>query len=152
MKPRQHRGWVRVRAIANWVNMSTPLGLVLANLGRAEVRPGPERLWLAEYYALGFPKAGAFTVGNVVLIPGRTIDSLASSCPEVLEHEAGHATQWALCMGLPFLPLYLLANAISWARTGTLHSANIFEIGADLAKGGYTRADVRPFWRRLSAR
>lgn len=144
--------WPRVRAVANWVNLSTPLGLLLARLGRADLRRTPGGLWVAERHGLRFPDAGAFTVGNVVLVKNRSLAELEALFPDVLEHEAGHASQWACCLGLPFLPLYLLANAYSWARTGTVHSANFFEVRADLAKGGYQRSPARPLWRRVSGR
>ena len=56
----------RIRAVANAVNLSTPLGLAVSAIGRARVRRGPRGLILAEHYVLPFPKAGAFTLGNVV--------------------------------------------------------------------------------------
>src|SRR3954447_25776516 len=56
--------WVRL--IGNLVNLSTPLGLLVALVGRAEIHRGPRGLFLAEHYRLTFPVAGAFTIGNVI--------------------------------------------------------------------------------------
>lgn len=127
----------RLRAIANWVNLTTPLGFAIAWAGRARPRRGPCGLWVAEGYRLGFPAAGAFTIGSVVIVPRGTMSSLLRRNPRLLEHEAAHARQWAICAGLAFLPLYAAATAWSRWRTGTAYAANLFEVGADLAAGGY---------------
>ena len=37
----------QLRAIANWVNLSTPLGFAVALAGRARPRRGPAGLWIA---------------------------------------------------------------------------------------------------------
>ncbi len=142
----------RLRAVANWVNLTTPLGLLVASIGRAQISRGPRRLWLGERYRLRFPDAGAFTMGSVVIVPNGELATLTARHPGVLEHEAAHARQWACCLGLPFLPLYLLANLWSWLLTGTWHGANPFEVRAGLAKGGYVPAPRRPVWRRIGRR
>lgn len=149
-----HEGGQRLRAVANWMNLSTPLGLVAARLGRASVRRGPHRLWIAEGYSLPFPAAGAFTVGSVVLICRGNLDDLESRFPDILEHERAHSRQWAATLGLPFLPLYAAGALWSNLRTGTPHGANPFEVNANLAKGGYREASKRPLprLRRLSGR
>lgn len=134
----------QLRAIANWVNLSTPLGFAVALAGRARPRRGPAGLWIAEGYRLGFPIAGAFTIGCVVIVPGGTIDRLLARHPRIVEHEAAHATQWAVFLGLPFLPCYLAAVAWSKWRTGTGYASNVFEVRADLASGGYPVAGERP--------
>lgn len=94
-------------------------------------------MWLGENYGLRFPRAGAFTVGSVVLVRGHRLEEIEREFPDLIEHEEKHARQWAWCLGLPFLPLYLAATVWSRWRTGTNHGANLFEIRADLAKGGY---------------
>ena len=127
----------QLRAIANWVNLATPLAFVIASLGRARPRRGPCQLWIADGYRLAFPKAGAFTIGSMVIVPHGTMDELVRYNPHVLEHEEAHAKQWAICAGLPFLPLYAAATAWSKWRTGNNYAANIFEVRADLVKGGY---------------
>ena len=55
------------------MNLSSVLGLGLALAGRAQLSRGPQALLLAEHYRLPLPKAGAFTIGNVVLVPKRTL-------------------------------------------------------------------------------
>lgn len=144
---------LRLRALANWLNLSTPLGLAVAKAGRARLRRGPDRMWLAEGYRPGFPRAGAFTIGSVLMVPGGKLDALVQEHPQIFEHELAHARQWALALGLPFLPLYLAATAWSRLRTGNFHEANIFEVRAGLAKGGYPDTVNRPRSRpRISGR
>ena len=131
-----------VRWMANFVNLSTPLGLVVAVLGRAEVRPGPGGLLLAERYRLRFPVAGAFTVGNVVLTTG-DFQNLLRGNPRLLRHEGRHAWQYAACAGVPFLPLYAAAALVSWALSGDTAAYNAFERDAGLTSGGYRHQAVR---------
>lgn len=129
------RHWAR--AIANAVNLSTPLGIAVALAGRARLHRERGGLIVAEDYRLRFPIAGAFTVGNVIIVPGRTLSDLATGSPDVLDHEDAHAWQYAYCFGLPFIPAYVAAMGWSWVRTGDRAAANFFEVQADLAKGGY---------------
>lgn len=133
----------RVRQLGNWLNLSTPLGLVIARLGRAVVRPGPRGLLLADGYRLGFPIALAFTVGNVLVTRGRW-DELLSARPGLLEHEEAHSWQWLGCGGLPFLPAYGACLAWSVLRSGDLAAHNAFERRAGLARGGYAEVAARP--------
>lgn len=123
--------------MANWSNLSTPLGLLVARFGRADLHPGPMRLWVADNYRGPAPRAGAFTLGSVVLVPGGRLENLSRRIPGLVEHEKAHAAQWA-SLGLFFLPGYLLATAWSRARTGTNHGENIFEVRAGLLNGGYS--------------
>ena len=129
------RAVLRVRQVLNLVNLSTPLGLALALAGRSRLRRGPDGLVLARGYRLPVPPRPAFTVGNVVLL--RLDDDALARRPRLLVHEARHATQWAWCLGLPMLPLYLLAAGWSWLRTRDAATANVFERLAGLADGGY---------------
>ncbi len=126
-----------VRAALNVVNLSTPLGVLVGVAGRARFHRGPDALLLAEGYALRVPKAGAFTVGNVIIVPGGSLAELEDRRPGTTAHEAVHAWQWCYCLGLPFLVGYGLASAWSWLRTGHPAAANFFESSADLARGGY---------------
>lgn len=119
------------------LNLSTPLGLAIAALGGARLQWGPRALIFAEHYRFGFPKAGAFTVGNVVLTR-QTMDALEARIPGTLDHEEAHARQYAWLLGLPFLPLYLASAGWSWLRTGDPASRNIFERHAGLVRGGYS--------------
>lgn len=125
----------RVRALANAANLSTAAGLLLAKLSRTSVERGPHGLLLGTNYTPKLPLAGAFTVGNVVFY--RAERAFIDSRPDLLQHEAGHATQYAWCLGLPFLPLYFACAAWSWWRTGDPGSRNFFERNAGLALGGY---------------
>ncbi|MFQ4148418.1 hypothetical protein AAGW05_06935 [Arthrobacter sp. LAPM80] len=126
---------LRVRAVANAVNLSTAAGLLLAGLTRTRVEKGPQGLVFGTNYKPRLPLAGAFTVGNVVFY--RAGRAFIDSRPDLLEHEARHATQYAWCLGLPFLPLYAACAAYSWWRTGDPGSRNFFERNAGLALGGY---------------
>jgi hypothetical protein len=130
----------RFRRAVNYANLATPLGLLISIIGGAARRPGPNGLILAFGYRYGFPIAGAFTVGNVVLTRRNALDE------RLILHEGRHATQWAWCAGLPMLPLYLLAMLVSMIVCGHQASYNIFERLADLDDGGYPRAPV--WWRR----
>ena len=133
----------RLRVVGNAMNLTTPLGLCIARLGRARLRPGPRGLLLAEGYRLPFPVAGAFTVGDVVITAGG-FDELLRRHPQLLAHEERHSWQYLVCLGLPFLTLYPLAMAWSLLRTGDQASANVFEVDAGLASGGYPQHPIRP--------
>ena len=124
----------RVRAVVNWVTLSTPLGLVVAGLGRAVITREPDGLYLAEHSRLMLPDAGAFTVGNVIITGGRLRDLPGT---DVLAHEAAHASQWAL-LGPAFLPVYLAMTVWSLQRTGDRAAGNYLERWAGLSRGGYT--------------
>ena len=126
---------LRVRQVANWANLSTPLGLLVARLGRARTERGPDGLVLARDYRSRVPRAPAFTVGNVVLV--RVDDAGLARRPRLLVHESRHATQYAVCLGPLLLPLYGLAALWSWLRAGDPATYNVFERLAGLEDGGY---------------
>ena len=125
----------RARQIINWVNLSTPLGLLIAVLGRADVQRERDGLYVAERCRLMLPDAGAFTVGNVV-ITGQTMARLKGFFPEILDHEAAHSSQWAW-LGPCFLPLYVIWMGWSILRTGNRATRNYLERWAGLKRGGY---------------
>ena len=122
--------------MANWLTLSTPLGLLIAGLGQAVVTRKSDGLYLAEHCRIMLPDAGAFTVGNVIITSGKLTDLRGT---DVLAHEAAHASQWAL-LGPAFLPVYLIMTAWSLRRTGDRAAQNYLERWAGLARGGY--ADV----------
>ncbi|GAB3275066.1 hypothetical protein GCM10027449_14000 [Sinomonas notoginsengisoli] len=131
----------------NTLNLSTPLGLALALAARTPLRRGPGGLFIAERYRPGLPVAGAFTVGNVVFTRGSATDLVGRR--GLCAHEARHATQYTVCLGLPFLPLYFagqLAGAVvALVCRGDAASFNPFERLAGLEDGGYRpRKDLRP--------
>lgn len=139
-----------IRAAGNLTNLSTLVGLGIAALGRSRLRMGPELLILAEEYRLGIPKAGAFTVGGVVLVPGTDLRTLETRRPGTTTHEARHSWQYFWCLGLPFFPLYAAAAGWSWLRRGEPASGNWFERDAGLDTGGYPDSPITNVgWRRL---
>jgi hypothetical protein len=125
----------RLRQIANVLNGSTLLGLLLAACARTNVSSGPRGLLIASRYRWRLPFAAAFTVGNVILF--RAGPESAGANPVLLRHEERHSTQYAWCLGWPFLPLYFIAAGWSLWRTGNPGSANFFERHAGLEAGGY---------------
>ncbi|MFC4058318.1 hypothetical protein ACFOWE_08435 [Planomonospora corallina] len=139
------RRWHRTRRALNYANLSTPVGLLVARLGRARLTAGPDGLLLAYGYRIPFPVAGAFTVGNVVL----TRHGEGYLTGALLRHEARHASQYAACAGLPMLPLYVAAAALSLLVCGNPASWNVFERLAVLEDGGYRRRP--PWWSRTRA-
>lgn len=129
---------LRVRQVANWVTLGTPLGLGLAWAGRASVTSGPDGLLLAHGWRYRVPRAAAFTVGNVVLT--KHAAGYFDEHPALLRHEAHHAGQWACWVGLPFLVGYSVASGWSLLRTGNSALGNPFERRAGLVDGGYLPA------------
>ncbi len=124
-----------MRRWLNRVNGTTALGLMVARVGRARLRPGPDGVVLAEGYRFGFPVAGAFTVGDVVLTKGDFAE-LTARWPHLLEHEERHCRQYA-ALGLAFLPLYVISTGWSWLLLRNLALGNVFERQAGLRSGGY---------------
>ena len=102
------------------------------------MKRGPDRLFVGTGYRLPVPPAPAFCLGNVIITRR---DGLT---PELLRHEARHATQYACCAGPVMLPLYFIAAGLSWALTGDFGSRNVFERRAGLADGGYRDRPLRP--------
>lgn len=133
--PRRSSRWDGVRSVANLLNLSTPLGLAAALLGGARLRRGPRGLILAEGYRFGFPIAGAFTVGDVI-VTASDFDRLGAAQPDLLDHERRHSCQYAV-LGPWFLPAYGVASAWSWWRAGDPATRNAFERHAGLVSGGY---------------
>ena len=138
-----------VKAVVNTVNLSTPFGLLVAAVGRARPRLGPRGLVLATGYRLPVPVARAFTVGNVVLT--RTTEGYVEQRPALLAHEERHSWQYVACLGLPMVPLYLVAAGWSYLRGGDFGVHNPFERLAGLADGGYPLVSARE-QRRLLGR
>lgn len=125
----------QLRRAGNLINLSTPLGLLVARLGRARISPGPRGLLLADGYRIGFPVANAFTVGNVLIHRSTWTDAP----PPLLDHEEAHSWQWLYCLGLPFLLAYSICMGWSMLRTGNRATGNFFERQAGLESGGYVK-------------
>ena len=133
--------WWRLKAAANLVNLSTPLGLAVGVLGGSSFARGPRGLVLASAYRLPVPTAPAFTLGNVVItrLPPGDLEGR----PALLAHEESHTWQYVACLGLPMLPLYVAACGWSWLRGGDAGVHNPFERLAGLADGGYPELSAR---------
>lgn len=140
----------RLREFGNWLNLSTPAGLLTAVLGRATITRAGRGLWHAEGYRLAFPIAGAFTIGNVILTP-RTFAELQAEFPNILVHEERHTWQY-LCCGAMFGPLYVAAMVWSFLGTGDRAAQNVFEVRAGLTDGGYRVVEEPRLPRRRPAR
>lgn len=138
--------WWRVKSVVNAVNGSTLLGLGIAGVGRARLGRGPRGLVLATGYACPFPRAGAFTVGNVVLT--RHDAAWVGRRERMLLHEERHSWQYAVTLGLPMLPLYVVAAGWSYLRGGDVSTYNVFEVRAGLEDGGYPLVSRRQRLRR----
>jgi hypothetical protein len=132
----------RIRETFNWINLSTPAGLGVGLAGRAQMTRGRRGIWVAGEVRLGFPR-GALTIGSVV-ITRQPADWLLGR-PQLLAHEERHAWQYVACLGLPMLPLYVLAAGVSWLWCRNPGTRNPFEMLAGLADGGYplTSAEAR---------
>lgn len=136
--PTSRAGVIRLRRTVNWLNLATPLGLLIAVTGRARIRPGPHGLLIATGCRFRvLPVAGrAITIGDVVLL-GLDEAALARR-PHLLAHEARHSAQYARWLGpIGFLPAYGLAALWSWWHTGDAALRNHFESRAGLIEGGY---------------
>ncbi len=121
-------------SLLNLVNLTTPCGWAFARAAGCDVRRRGTG-WEATGYRWRFPRAGAFTLGCVVI--SRT------TLPErVWNHERVHMRQYAL-LGPVFWPAYVLAAAYSVWRTGDWWSRNVFERRAGLVAGGYRENPVR---------
>ena len=135
----------RIRSVANMITLATPLGLLVARATNCQLAQGPRGLYFATGYAPAFPRAAAFTLGNVVILR----DDRLLRRPHLLAHEERHSTQWACCLGLVGFPLlYGLACTWSIARTGDHFSRNTFERRAGLLAGGYREHPVRSMPKR----
>lgn len=131
----------RARQLANLANGTTVLGLALARSAGAAVSKGPRGLIIASGYRWRLPYASAFALGNVIICRARAEQLTAN--PALLGHEEKHCSQYACCLGLPFLPLYFLAAGWSQLRTGNPASGNFFERRAGLEAGGYIDTRTR---------
>jgi hypothetical protein len=132
------RGVDRLRQVVNVITLATPLGLLLARLGHARLRPGPHGTIVAAGYRSRFPAphASAVTVGDVVLL--RLDDDQLARRPRLLHHESRHSAQWACLLGVVGFPLaYGLASLWSWLRCRSMALQNVFEVRAGLVDGGY---------------
>ncbi|QNE23158.1 hypothetical protein F1D05_25955 [Kribbella qitaiheensis] len=141
-------GWQAVKLVVNTINLSTLTGVLVGVLGRARFSRGPRGLFYATGYRLKFPVAGAFTIGNLILT--KHDRAYFDEQPTLIKHEERHSWQYFCLIGLPMLPLYILAASWSLLRTGCPASRNIFERLAGLDDGGYTEYPVQSLGKTLS--
>lgn len=125
--------------VLNTVNLTSGVGFLVARAAGCAVRRRG-RFWEATGYTWAFPRAGAFTVGAVVI-------SREPVSEAVWRHEESHVRQYAV-LGPAFWPAYALASGWSWLRTGDWWSRNAFERRAGLVAGGYVERPVRRFGTR----
>lgn len=133
-----------MRTVANWLNLSTPLGLAVAWLGGATITRHGRGTWLCTGYRFRFPAASAFTIGSV--ITSHHGPAHLQGRPRLLQHEDRHCTQYAFCLGPVMLPLYGAAAVVSYLVAGDHWTGNPFERLAGLADGDYVPGRLR--WRR----
>jgi hypothetical protein len=133
--------WQWVKLVGNFLNLSTVAGVFVGVLGRATFSRGPRGLFFANGYKLGFPVAGAFTIGNVVL---SRHERPYFDEPALVRHEERHSWQYFCLIGLPMLPLYVVGVVISFLLTGDPASRNPFERLASLKDGGYVERPIQP--------
>jgi hypothetical protein len=140
-------GWQRVKLVGNFLNLSTLAGAFVGVLGRATFTRGPRGLFFANGYKLGFPVAGAFTIGNVILSKNSRsyFDDAA-----LVHHEERHSWQYFCLIGLPMLPLYVVGVVISFLLTGDPASRNPFERLANLKDGGYVERPIQPLGKTVT--
>lgn len=125
----------QVRQVANWVNLSTPTGLLVGRLGGGHLVRARRGMWVAAQVRSPLLRARALTLGSVVLT--RYSADWLRDRPRLLAHEERHAWQYVACVGLPMLPLYGLAAGVSWLWCRNPGTRNPFEQLAGLADGGY---------------
>jgi hypothetical protein len=139
--------WQWVKLVGNFLNLSTLAGAFVGVLGRAKFTRGPRGLYFANGYKLGFPVAGAFTIGNVILSKN---DRSYFDNPALLRHEERHSWQYFCLIGLPMLPLYVVGVVISFLLTGDPASRNPFERLANLKEGGYVERPIQPLGKTVT--
>ncbi|GAA3124886.1 hypothetical protein JOF29_006210 [Kribbella aluminosa] len=140
-------GWQWVKLVGNFLNLSTLAGGLVGVVGRAEFSRGPRGLFFANGYRLGFPVAGAFTIGNVILSKH---DRSYFDDARLVRHEERHSWQYFCLLGLPMLPLYVVGVVVSFLLTGDPASRNPFERLANLKDGGYVEHPVQPLGRTVT--
>jgi len=141
-------GWQGLKLVVNTINLSTAAGVLVGVIGRARFSRGPRGLFYATGYRLSFPVASAFTIGNMILT--KHDRAYFDERPILVKHEERHSWQYFCLVGLPMLPLYLLAAGWSFLRTGCPASRNIFERLANLRDGNYIERPVQPLGKTLS--
>ncbi len=113
-----------------WASPTTVVGILVGSLtmmskGRAQIRRGAIEFYggFSSWFLERVAKAAAMTLGHVII--GRNLDCLE----RYRDHEQVHVRQverW----GPLFIPLYLLASGLAWAKGQHFYFDNVFEIDA----------------------
>jgi hypothetical protein len=113
-------------------------GLIVGVLSRGKPEWDAERgLLVFMSCQIRWPRAAAMTFGDIVVVRAGQWQRLADVPAPLMQHEAEHARQYLFTLGLPYFPLYWIACAYSYVRTGNYWSRNAFEVKAGLQNGGY---------------
>jgi hypothetical protein len=115
--------------------------------GTTRVRRG-RGTYTCSGYRYGFPVAGAFTVGSVII--SKHDHDWLEARPWLLQHEDRHCTQYAFLIGPVMLPFYFAAVGFSYLLAGDHSSYNPFERLAGLDDGGYPPPVTRLSRRRTA--
>lgn len=118
------------RHLLNNINLSTLLGLTIAYFLGGKIIQLDNQMYINYGRKGKYQKAGAITIGDVILAKRRLSDS-------VIRHETIHAEQFAKFAGIPFLALYSLASIKSFIIYRNRWQGNIYEIQAGLEDGEY---------------
>jgi hypothetical protein len=127
--------------VVNWLNLSTLLGLLVARIGGTTRLRRGRGTYVCTGYRFGFPVAGAFTIGSVIIT--KHGPDWVRDRPLLLVHEDRHSTQYAFLVGPMMLPLYFVSVGVSYLLAGDHSSYNPFERLAGLADGGYPAPTTR---------
>jgi hypothetical protein len=114
----------------NNINLSTFLGLTIAHFLGGKVFQLDNQMYINYGRKGKYQKAGAITIGDVILAKGRLSDN-------VIKHETIHGEQFAKFGGLVFLALYSFASIKSFILYRNRWQGNIYEIQAGLVDGEY---------------
>ena len=127
----------------NRLNLSTPLGLLIAKIIGGTTIQLENGLYMNYGRKGKYKKAEVITVGDVLLV---TFNKDCLHCqqkdlydlsPNLLRHELKHSEQFAKFAGIIFLALYLFASIKSYIQYKNFWQGNIFEIQAGLVDGNY---------------
>ena len=126
----------------NWINLSTLLGLLVARIGGTTRHRRGRGTYVCTGYRFGFPVAGAFTIGSVI-ITKHDLDWLSESGQCCSSTRTGTAPSTRSSSDPVMLPLYFVSVGISYLLAGDHSSYNPFERLAGLDDGGYPRPTTR---------
>jgi hypothetical protein len=122
----RRRIWL-LRSIVNWLNLSTPLGVLLGYAAGGRPYSFDAFYRIRQFRGCRRRPISTWrvvTVGNVLLLNGQPDRGVSKG---ILVHEGRHSTQYACLGGVLAIPLYGFAMLVSLVRTGNRTEANVFE-------------------------